>query len=242
MPVDLFGHPADYDGIFAVCDRHGMTVVADAAQSFGATWRGRRTGGLAPVTCTSFFPAKPLGCYGDGGAVFAEDDETAAVLRSLRVHGQGTHKYENVRIGMNGRLDTLQAAVLLAKLDIFDDELQMRDQVARRYHEALKDVVTTPVVSREATSAWAQYTVVVEDRDRVAGRLRDEGVSTAVYYARPLHQQAAYSSFASVGGALPVTERLAGQVLSLPMHPYLDGTTQERVVSAVRAAVGSGEG
>jgi dTDP-4-amino-4,6-dideoxygalactose transaminase len=236
IPVDLFGQPADYDAVGQAAAEHGLDIVADAAQSFGATWNGRRAGSLGRLATTSFFPAKPLGCYGDGGAVLTDDPELAAVLRSLRVHGQGSHKYENVRIGMNARLDTVQAAILLEKLDIFDSELQARQEVAGRYSAAFGDQVLPPVVRTEALSAWAQYTVLVDQREAVAERLKAAGIPTAVYYPLPLHLQTAYRPY-PVGGALPVTERLAGQVLSLPMHPYLDEESQARVVDAVRSAV-----
>lgn len=234
IAVDLFGHPADYDDIEAFCTEYDLFLVADAAQSFGGTWRGRRAGAIGDVACTSFFPAKPLGCYGDGGALFTDDDELATVLRSLRVHGQGEHKYDNVRVGINGRLDTIQAAVLLEKLAIFDDELVARDRVAVRYCDALADAVDLPVVRTGATSAWAQFTVGVDDRDRVVAELADAGVPTAVYYPIPLHQQPAYSAYPAASDGLAVSERLAARVLSLPMHPYLDEATQDRVAHTVR--------
>ncbi len=193
-------------------------------------------GSLGLLNTTSFFPAKPLGCYGDGGAVLVDDAGLADVLRSLRVHGKGSHKYENVRIGMNARLDTVQAAVLLEKLTIFDDELSARQAVATRYTQALADVVLPPAVREGATSAWAQYTVLLDRRDDVAGALKSQGIPTTVYYPVPLHLQPAYRDYPA-GGGLPVTERLAGEVLSLPMHPYLDGQSQDRVVDALRDAV-----
>jgi dTDP-4-amino-4,6-dideoxygalactose transaminase len=235
--VDLFGQPADYDALEGFCSEYDLVLIADAAQSFGATWREHRTGSLGTIACTSFFPAKPLGCYGDGGAVFTDDVEMAATLRSLRVHGQGTNKYDNVRVGINGRLDTIQAAVLLEKLAIFPDELAARDRIATRYREALADMVGVPSVRPEATSAWAQYTIVVEDRDGVAGRLEEQGVPSAVYYPKPLHRQPAYESFPTASDGLAVSEHLADHVLSLPMHPYLDEATQDRVIAALRSAV-----
>jgi len=240
MPVDLFGLPADYDAILAIAAAHGLWVLCDAAQSFGACHGGRRVGTIGDLTTTSFFPAKPLGCYGDGGAVFVDDDDTIAVLRSLRVHGQGGDKYDNVRIGMNARLDTLQAAILLEKLAVFADEIAARDRVAGRYGELLGDVVATPQVPAGATSVWAQYTVRLPegcDRDRVIAELKSAGVPTAVYYAKPLHQQTAYRAYPVAGNGLPMSERLAGEVLSLPMHPYLDAATQERVAGALCAAL-----
>jgi dTDP-4-amino-4,6-dideoxygalactose transaminase len=214
--------------------------MADAAQSFGATLDGRPVGSVGRIATTSFFPAKPLGCYGDGGAVFTDDDELADVVRSLRVHGKGTDKYDNVRVGMNGRLDTIQAAILLEKLSIFDEELAARSAVAERYGQALADVVQIPVVLEGATSAWAQYTLVVaERRDEVARVLRQAGVPTAVYYPSPLHCQSAYERYPRVSSDLPVSIRLSRQVLSLPMHPYLDDATQTRVVGSLASALRS---
>lgn len=235
MPVDLFGQPADYDGVTEVAADAGVEVIADAAQSFGASWRGRRVGTLAKLTTTSFFPAKPLGCYGDGGAVFTDDDELAERIRSLRVHGKGSHKYENIRIGMNSRLDTVQAAVLLKKLAIFEDELERRQRVADRYEARLADLVAVPRLRAGATSSWAQYTIISPvDRDRLAAGLKELGVPTAVYYPMPLHLQSAYTDALYATTGLAVSERLAGRVLSLPMHPYLESGPQQHVVEAVR--------
>lgn len=236
IPVDLFGVPADHSAIGEVAAAHGLWVIADAAQSFGGQVGDRRVGRFAPLTTTSFFPAKPLGCYGDGGAVVALDPEDAAVLRSVRVHGSGTDKYDNVRLGINGRLDTLQAAVLLAKLAIFDDELDQRERVARRYSHALSDVVTTPFVATGVCSAWAQYTIRVHDRDAVAAALREQGVPTAVYYPLPLHRQQAYCHHPTGAGGLAVTDQAATEVLSLPMHPYLRSDHQDLVIEALRSA------
>lgn len=239
MPVDLFGLPADYDAITDVCERHGLWILADSAQGFGAVHKGRRTGTLGLATGTSFFPAKPLGCYGDGGAVFTDDEELADVMRSLRVHGQGNNKYDNVRVGLNSRLDTIQAAVLLEKLRLYPEEIAARNDVARRYAESLADVVVVPSVPDGLHSVWAQYTVRVPGsgrRDALAERLKASGVPTAVYYPKPLHHQPAYSRFVAAPGGLPVSERLAGEVLSLPMHPYLDEATQGRIVDLVREA------
>jgi UDP-2-acetamido-2-deoxy-ribo-hexuluronate aminotransferase len=240
IPVDLFGLPADYDEILAIAAANGMWVLCDAAQSFGAAYKGRRVGTIGDLTTTSFFPAKPLGCYGDGGAVFLDDDATMAVLKSLRVHGQGSDKYDNVRIGMNARLDTMQAAVLLEKLAIFADEIEARDHIAARYNSLLGDVVVVPDVPAGLTSVWAQYTVRLPagcDRDTVAARLTAAGIPTAVYYAKPLHRQTAYRVYPVAGNGLPVSERLADEVLSLPMHPYLDRGVQEHIAEAVKEAV-----
>lgn len=240
IPVDLFGQPADYDAIEAICAREDLWILCDAAQSFGASYRGRKLGTIGAATSTSFFPAKPLGCYGDGGAVFTNDDELAAIMRSLRVHGQGSDKYDNVRIGMNGRLDTMQAAVLIEKLKIFPDEIAARDRVAKRYNEMLGDVVAVPVVAEGNTSVWAQYTMRVPNRDALAAALKAKGIPTAIYYPKPLHQQTAYSKFPCAGNGVPVSERLAGEVLSLPMHPYLEESVQDRIITAVREALGAG--
>jgi dTDP-4-amino-4,6-dideoxygalactose transaminase len=241
ITVDLFGLPAAYDEILAIAAAHRLWVVCDAAQSFGAVYKGRNVGTLGDIATTSFFPAKPLGCYGDGGAVFTDDDETAAVLRSLRVHGQGSDKYDNVRIGMNARLDTIQAAVLSAKLSIFADEIAARDRVASCYREMLAELVIVPEVSPELTSVWAQYTIRLlagEDRDRVAAKLKACGIPTAVYYAKPLHRQTAYRDYPTAGNGLPVSDRLAGEVLSLPMHPYLSPRDQDRIADALRRSLG----
>lgn len=240
IPVDLFGLPAAYDEILAIAAAHRLWVLCDAAQSFGATYKGSAVGTIGALSTTSFFPAKPLGCYGDGGAVFTDSDQTAALLKSLRVHGQGDDKYDNVRIGRNARLDTIQAAVLSAKLEIFADEIAARNRIAARYAELLGELVTVPVLPEGSTSVWAQYTVRLPpgtDRDRVAARLKSEGVPTAVYYAKPLHRQTAYRDYPISGNGLPVSERLSGEVLSLPMHPYLDAPTQQRIAAALRRAL-----
>jgi dTDP-4-amino-4,6-dideoxygalactose transaminase len=240
IPVDLFGQPADYDAIEAICAREDLWILCDAAQSFGASYRGRQLGTIGAATSTSFFPAKPLGCYGDGGAVFTNDDELAAVMRSLRVHGQGSDKYDNVRIGMNGRLDTMQAAVLIEKLKIFPDEIVARDRVAKRYNEMLGDVAAVPVVAEGNTSVWAQYTLRVASRDALAAALKEKGIPTAVYYPKPLHQQTAYRKFPCAGNGVPVSERLASEVISLPMHPYLDEQVQDHIIGTVREILAAG--
>jgi dTDP-4-amino-4,6-dideoxygalactose transaminase len=237
IPVDLFGQPADLDAIAAVAKREGMFVISDAAQSFGATYKGKRVGTQALLTTTSFFPAKPLGCYGDGGAIFTDDDKIAEILRSIRVHGQGADKYDNVRIGMTGRLDTIQAAVLIEKLKIFQDEIEARNRVASRYNAGLKDVAIVPEVASGYGSVWAQYTIRVEKRDTLAAVLQTRGVPTAIYYPKPLHRQEPYKRYPVAGNGLPVTDRLAAEVISLPMHPYLDEPTQDRVIAAVREAL-----
>ncbi|MEX0591239.1 MAG: DegT/DnrJ/EryC1/StrS family aminotransferase [Xanthobacteraceae bacterium] len=239
IPVDLFGLPADFDVILKIAAAENIFVLDDAAQAFGATYKGRPLGTFGLATATSFFPAKPLGCYGDGGAIFTDDDALADVIRSLRVHGNGTDKYDNVRIGMTGRLDTIQAAVLLEKLKIFPDEIEARDRIARRYNEALGDIAIVPKASNEYTSVWAQYTIRLAPgkRDGLAAALKAEGIPTAIYYPKPLHRQMAYRGFPSVDGGLAVSERLADEVISLPMHAYLDEPVQDRIIAAVRRAL-----
>ena len=239
MTVDLFGLPADYEAILPVAEKFDLYVIDDAAQSFGAAAKGRKIGTLAPVTTTSFFPAKPLGCYGDGGAVFTDDDALAEVIRSLRNHGQGADRYDNVRVGMTGRLDTIQAAVLIEKLKIFPEEILARERIARRYNAGLDDAVTVPHLSNESTCVWAQYTIRVAGgrRDALADRLKVQGIPTAQYYPVPAHRQGAYRRYPAADGGLAVTEKLAGEVISLPMHAYLDEATQQRIIEAVRGAV-----
>ena len=239
IPVDLFGLPADYDALLAVAKAEGLFVLDDAAQGFGAIYKGRKLGVIAPATATSFFPAKPLGCYGDGGAVLTDDADLVDVLKSLRVHGQGSDKYDNVRIGMTSRLDTMQAAVLIEKLKIFADVIAARDQAARRYAEGLRDVAIVPVVPQGYTSVWAQYTIRLKPgvRDGLAAKLKAQGVPTAIYYPKPLHRLEAYRRFPVVDNGIPVTDQLAEEVISLPMHAYLDAPTQDRVIEAVRAAL-----
>jgi dTDP-4-amino-4,6-dideoxygalactose transaminase len=240
IPVDLFGLPADHDAIAAIAEQHGLLVLDDAAQSFGAIYRGGKLGKLAMATATSFFPAKPLGCYGDGGAVFTDDDALAARVKSLRVHGENpTDKYDAQRIGVTGRLDTIQAAVLIEKLKIFPEEIVARQAVAARYAEGLADVAITPRTGNESTSVWAQYTIRLAPgrRDALGAALKAEGIPTAIYYAKPLHRQAAYRDFPVVDGGLPVCEQLAEEVISLPMHAYLEPAVQDRVIEAVRRAL-----
>jgi dTDP-4-amino-4,6-dideoxygalactose transaminase len=238
ISVDLFGQPADYDAIAMVAAAHGLWLVGDAAQSLGASYRGRNVGQLARLTTTSFFPAKPLGCYGDGGAIFCDDDDLAATIRSLRVHGQGTNKYDTVRIGMNSRLDTLQAAILLEKLEIFPEEIRARQRVAALYAEGLADVIVVPQLLPGVSSVWAQYTIRTPHRGTLADRLKAKGIPTAVYYPVPLHRLPAFRSYPQAAERLPVAEALAGVALSLPMHPYLERRVQDRIVTAVRSSHG----
>ncbi len=242
MPVDLFGQSADHDAIAAVAKAEGLFVLDDAAQAFGASYKGRRLGTMGLATATSFFPAKPLGCYGDGGAIFTDDDALAETLRSIRVHGQGSDKYDNVRLGLTGRLDTIQAAILLEKLKIFDDEIAARNAVAERYARGLGNLVSVPRLASGCTSIWAQYTIRLPegcDRDGFAAALKAQGIPTAIYYPKSMHQQTAYRDFPVADGGLPACERLSDDVISLPMHAYLDEPTQERVIAAVRGALSS---
>jgi dTDP-4-amino-4,6-dideoxygalactose transaminase len=239
LPVDLFGLPAEYHAINAIAAEEKLFVLDDAAQGFGAAIGNRKLGTLTDATTTSFFPAKPLGCYGDGGAVFTDDPEMAETLVSLRVHGQGRDKYDNVRIGLTARLDTIQAAVLIEKLKIFPDEIDARNRIAKRYAKALAGLVGVPQIPDGMTSVWAQYTIRIKPgtRDTFAAALKAEGVPTAIYYPKPLHRMQVYGGFPCAEGGLPVTDRLAEEVISLPMHAYLDEPTQDRIIAAVRRAV-----
>jgi dTDP-4-amino-4,6-dideoxygalactose transaminase len=240
IAVDLFGHPADYAPIEAFCREHGLVLIADSAQGFGGRYRdGRITGAIGDFATTSFFPAKPLGCYGDGGAVFTADDGYEAILRSLHVHGRGEDKYDNIRIGVNSRLDTIQAAVLLEKLKVFSAEIAQRQGVAQRYAEGLGDLAVCPVVAPDCVSTWAQYTIRIpaERRDGFINQLKAKGVPTAIYYPKPLHQQTAYRRFPVAGNGLPVSERVALEVVALPMHPYLDAATQDYIIGVAREAL-----
>jgi dTDP-4-amino-4,6-dideoxygalactose transaminase len=239
IPVDLFGLSADFDAIAAACKEDNLFILDDAAQGFGASYKGRKLGTFGHATATSFFPAKPLGCFGDGGAVFTDDDQLIEVLRSLRVHGQGSDKYDNVRIGLTARLDTMQAAILIEKLKIFEDEIVARNKVAKRYNEALKSIATVPVLPQWHTSVWAQYTIRLPKgtRDSVAAALKAEGIPTAIYYPIPLHRQQAYKHYPVGEGGVAVSDKIADEVLSLPMHAYIDAPTQDRIVDAVRRAV-----
>jgi dTDP-4-amino-4,6-dideoxygalactose transaminase len=239
IPVDLFGLAADHIAVAAAAEKANLFILDDAAQAFGATFNNRRLGTFGHATATSFFPAKPLGCYGDGGAVLTDDDEMADVLRSLRMHGQGSDRYDNIRIGLASRLDTIQAAILIEKLKIFPDEIAARDRIARRYSEALGDVAIVPKLSPGSTSVWAQYTIRIAGgrRDRLAAALKTEGIPTAIYYPIPLHRQQAYKHFPVGEGGVAVSDRLAAEVISLPMHAYLDEPTQGRIIDATRRAL-----
>jgi UDP-2-acetamido-2-deoxy-ribo-hexuluronate aminotransferase len=239
MPVSLYGQPADMDEINAIAALHEIPVVEDAAQSFGASYKGRKSCALSTFGATSFFPSKPLGCYGEGGAVFTNDDALAQAMREIRHHGQAG-RYHHTRIGINGRLDSIQCAVLLAKLERFEWEVAERARIGARYDEllsGLEPAIRLVKVRPDRTSVFAQYTVLAMDRDGLEGALKTEGVPTAIHYPKSLHQQPAYSA-GWEGASFPVSERLAGEVISLPMHPYLDAATQDRIAAAVRKAVG----
>ena len=238
MPVDLFGQPADYRALSPIAAREELKLFCDTAQGFGGLLDNKRTGSIGDASATSFFPAKPLGCYGDGGACFTNDDELRDILLSLRMHGQGSDRYEHVRVGYNSRLDTIQAAILIEKLKIFDDEIEARNRVARRYNDAFSSSkkITFPFVIAGAVSTWAQYTLQVEDRARFQGDLKAAGVPTAVYYPIPLSKQVAYAHYPSV--PTPVSEALSAKVVSLPMHPYLEPDTQDRIIAAVLSSAG----
>ena len=238
IAVDLFGQPADYPAIKALCDKDGLKLIADSAQGFGCTLNGQHPIHWADVATISFYPAKPLGCYGDGGAIVLKDEGLYELLRSLHVHGCGKERYEYARIGLNSRLDTIQAAILLAKLDIFQDEIDARNRAADGYAAGFGDLVRPHKVIEGGISTWAQYTLEVEDRDGFRKTLADHGIPTAVYYPWPLHDQPAYAGSPASPGGLPVTERISHHVVSLPMDAYLEGERLERVVKAVRAALG----
>lgn len=236
IPVDLFGLSADYDAINAIAGQNGLFVIEDAAQSFGATYKGKRACYLGDIGCTSFFPAKPLGCYGDGGMCFTDDDKLAEILESIRVHGKGGHKYDNVRIGINGRLDTIQAAILLAKFEIFPEEVEMRNAAAARYTSLLTSdsSLLTPDVPAGYKSVWAQYSLLTKNEDArtvLLKNLQDNKIPTAIYYPKPLHRQTAYSCLGYGEGAFPVSEDAASRIFSLPMHPYLTESEQKTIAT-----------
>ena len=234
IPVDLFGLPADYDSIMAIAAEHNLFVLEDAAQGLGGTYKGSVAGGLGHMGATSFFPAKPLGCYGDGGAIFTDDDETAEILRSIRVHGKGVDKYDNIRVGLNARLHTMQAAILLEKLDIFHREIEQRQRVAATYTEMLHGTsFTVPFVPDGLQSVWAQYSLLCEDRDRIQNGLKSQGIPTAVYYGKPLHLQPAYSALNYTHGDMPNSEHISRHIFSLPMHPYIEHSEIARIVDAI---------
>jgi len=234
IPVDLFGQPADYDEINAIAKKYGLFVLEDSAQGFGGTYKGQKSCSLADVAATSFFPAKPLGTYGDGGMCFTNDKDLYDKLVSIRVHGQGTNKYDNVRVGINGRLDALMAAILLAKFDIFDEEIGLRQNVAKRYSDKLKDSVITPFVKDHNISAWAQYSLLHDQKEKIMAGLKEDGIPVAVYYPKPLHLQDAFAGLGYKYGDFPISEDIAARVFSIPMHPYLSHQDQDLVISSIK--------
>ncbi len=239
IPVDLFGQPADYEKINAIGSARKLFVLEDAAQSFGGEYKGKKACSLADMAATSFFPAKPLGCYGDGGMVFTDNDDLYEQLTSIRVHGKGTDKYDNIRIGINGRCDTLQAAILLSKFEIFPEEIDLRQKVAKRYSDSLKDSpnIETPHIQNGFLSAWAQYSITSKKKEDILTALKKAGIPTAVYYPKPLHLQGAYSYLGHKPGDFPVSEEIAGKIFSLPMHPYLTEQEQKQITDAILSAV-----
>ena len=241
IPVDLFGQPAEYDKILAIAQKYGIFVLEDAAQGFGGNIRGKMACSFGDISCTSFFPAKPLGCYGDGGAVFTDNDEWAALIRSYQIHGKGENKYDNVHIGINSRLDTIQAAILLEKFRAFcKHELEVVNHAAERYTELLKDIVSVPVVKEGYYSSWAQYSILLENeeqRDGLQAYLKEKGIPSMVYYQKPMHLQKAFDGMECTCAGLGVTEKICKRVLALPMHPYMEENELEMVAEAVRQKV-----
>ncbi len=234
IPVDLFGLSADYDAIEAIAREEGLFVIEDAAQAIGGSRQGKMCGAFGIVGSTSFYPAKPLGCYGDGGAMFTNDDELAEKLRSIAFHGKGESQYDNVRVGLNSRLDTIQAAILIEKLAILEDEMQARQRVAQRYEDGLAGVVKTAMIDNQSRSAFAQYAIESDDRDALKARLQENGIPSVIYYVKPLHQQLAYNRYPVAPGGLPVSEGLPSRILCLPMHPYLSAEDQDRIIGVIR--------
>jgi len=239
MPVDLFGLPADFDAVNALAREYSLLVLDDACQGYGGVYKGKSIGSIGDAAATSFFPAKPLGCYGDGGATFTNDSELYEKMLSIRVHGQGENRYHNVRLGLNARMDTIQAAILLQKLSIFPDELKARSIVAQKYNTAFEGIAITPLVPEGYSSAWAQYTLCLPkgERERVVRALGEMEIPTAVYYPIPLHKQPGYVNYPSATNSLPVCEDLCDRVFSLPMHPYLEEDDQQKVINAVVTAL-----
>ena len=239
IPVDLFGQPADYDSIKTLAAEHDLFVIQDAAQSFGATYKGDRTCSNTPLAATSFFPAKPLGCYGDGGAVFTNDADVARTLKSIRVHGEGQDKYDNIRLGLNARMDSIQAAVLIEKMKFYETEIELRQRVANRYSELLKNHVNTPVIANDCTSVWAQYSITSENREALRIALSDEQIPTAMYYPTPIHLSTAYAHLNHKIGDFPISEKLSQTMFSLPMHPYLGEDQIDRICGIITSTVES---
>ncbi len=237
IAVDLFGQPDDYQALQAFCSEHNLFLIADAAQSFGAKYQQQSVGTLGDATAVSFFPSKPLGCYGDGGAVFTQDHDLAQKLRSLRQHGQGSHRYEHCYIGLNSRLDSIQAVILRQKLSIFPEELQRRQQIAQRYQQALGGVVSTPQLKADRSSTWAQYTIISDQRDKIAIASQQQNIPTAIYYPIPFHRQPAYQHFSHISGETNITVALTQQVISLPMHAYLNPDIQDLITNTILGAL-----
>ncbi|TKT81181.1 DegT/DnrJ/EryC1/StrS aminotransferase family protein [Aquamicrobium sp. LC103] len=235
IPVDLFGLAADYPKVMEIAERHGLIVIEDAAQAIGGTLGNRMCGALGHIGSTSFYPAKPLGCYGDGGAMFTNDDELAEKLRSFAFHGKGETQYDNIHVGLNSRLDTLQAAILIEKLAILEDEMEKRQAVAKRYSEGLREWVKVPQIPAGSRSAWAQYAIETPRRDELKAHLQAAGIPTVIYYVKPLHQQVAYRDYQVAPGGLPVSETLPSRILCLPMHPYLSNEDQDRIIATIGA-------
>lgn len=238
IPVDLFGLAADYQAILAIADRYGLAVIEDAAQSVGGTRGNSKCGSFGHVGSTSFYPAKPLGCYGDGGAMFTNDDALADTLRSLAFHGKGETQYDNVRIGINSRLDTLQAAILIEKLAILEDEMEKRQQVALRYNNGLRGTVKVPEIIDGSRSAWAQYAIETPRRDELKAHLQQAGIPSVIYYVKPLHLQPAYSQYQSSPTGMAISEELPSRILCLPMHPYLSNEDQDRIIATIKEFIG----
>lgn len=238
IPVDLFGLAADYDAILPIAAREGLLVVEDAAQAVGGSAEGKMCGAFGHVGATSFYPAKPLGCYGDGGAMFTNDGALAEKLRSLAFHGKGQTQYDNIHVGLNSRLDTLQAAILIEKLAILEDEMQARQVVAERYRDGLGDVVKVATMPGGRRSAWAQYAIETRDRDGLKAHLQEKAIPSVIYYVKPLHQQVAYSRYPTVPGGLAISEELPARILCLPMHPYLGEADQDRIIDTIRNYMG----
>ncbi len=241
IPVDLFGRSANYDKILPIAEKYNLFVLEDAAQGFGGSLHNKRNGSFGEVSATSFFPAKPLGCYGDGGAIFTDDEELYEKMKSIRVHGMGSNRYDNVRMGINGRMDTIQAVVVLAKLDIFEDELNSRQNVAKWYSDSLKDVLVVPETDPEYYSAWAQYTLRAhneEERDKIVREMKNKDIPVMVYYPIPLHKQTAYKNMGYGNEKLTYCDEASKQVFSLPMHPYLEKGEVELICDTLREIIG----
>lgn len=237
IPVDIFGQCANYEAILPIAEKYGLWVMEDAAQSFGADYHGKKACGFGQVSTTSFFPAKPLGCYGDGGMLFTDDDELAALCRSVAVHGKGSDKYDNVRIGLNSRLDTVQAAILLEKFKIFEEEIELRQRVANGYSALLKDSVVVPYIAPGCTSAWAQYCVRSPRKTEIMGALKAAEIPTAIYYPIPLHLATAFKHLGYQPGSMPVSERVSQDIFALPMHPYITDAIVDHISGVIKCVV-----